>query len=262
LADLIDRRYGRNIGLCLPLAVLAMIALAGRRLPGRAAWLTLTFAACLAVQTIYLRPAVADLPFVAYTQFIWRLMLPAALFGFAALLVGWPSRAIWSLAALSLLSVLNMATVFIGTAPANLTLAMQPTNDVSWHRDYAENNAGYGKLEYEPNYASLPVRREPPAEPGQRATFEALRAGVIARRPYIAVAKAPVGFVQYTMNGAALQPHAYDDGLLLGPLPPGAMVGVSESWPTGLLWLRLGLLALAMALVAVVMARRLRHNRI
>ena len=262
LADLIDRRYGRNIGLCLPLAVLAMVALMGRRLPGRAAWLTLTFAACLAVQTIYLRPIVVDLPFVAYTQFIWRLMLPAALFGFAALLVGWPSRAIWLLAALSLLSVLNMATVFIGTAPANLTLAMQPTNDVSWHRDYAENDAGYGKLEYDPNYARLPVRREPPDSPVQRATFEALRAGVIARDPYVVVRKAPVGFVRYTMNGATLQPQAYDDGLLLGPLPPGATVGVSESWTTGLLWLRLGLLALVAVLAAVVVAHRVRHNLI
>lgn len=260
LADLMDRRYGRNIGLCLPLAILAMIALAGRRMPARAGWLTLAFIACLGVQTIYLRPIVADLPFVAYTQFIWRLMLPAALFGFAALLVGWPPRAIWILAALSLLSVLNMATVFIGTAPANLTLVLQPTSDASWHRDYTEKNAGYGKLEYDPNYTSLPVRPEPPDGPIQRATFEELRAGVIARDPYIAVAKAPVGLVHYTMNGAALQLQAYDNGLLLGPLPPGARVGVSESWPTGLLWLRLCLLALVAALAAVVVARRVRHN--
>ena len=257
LADLADRRYARNIGLCLPLAVLAMIALAGRRLPGRAAWLTLAFVACLAIQTIYLRPVVADLPFVAYTQFIWRLMLPAALFGFAALLVGWPSRAIWILAALSLLSVLNMATVFIGTAPANLTLAMQPTSDVSWHRDYAENIPGYGKLEYNPNYAGLPVGREPLGGPVQRASFEELRAGVTARDPYIAVHKAPVGLVQYTMNGEALQPLAHGDSLLLGPLQPGAKISVSKSWATWLLWLRVGVLALAAA--ALLVARRARH---
>jgi hypothetical protein len=48
---------------------------------------------------------------------------------------------------------------------------------------------------------------------------------------------------------------------VLGPLPPGATVRGVESAAAWLLWLRLGVFALlVMALMAILAARRIRHN--
>jgi hypothetical protein len=48
-----------------------------------------------------------------------------------------------------------------------------------------------------------------------------------------------MGLVDYRADGTALPPVACDADLVLGPLPPGAIVTVSETRVDVLLWIRI-----------------------
>ena len=62
-----------------------------------------------------------------------------------------------------------------------------------------------------------------------RASYRELVAGVEAKTPYILVRRGPVKLVDYAANGQRLEPAACGDDLVLGPLPAGARVSVSEA---------------------------------
>jgi len=75
--------------------------------------------------------------------------------------------------------------------------------------------------------------------PGAKVvTFDELRAGLKAADPFLIVRHAPVGLVDYRVNGTTLQSSRCKADLVLGPLPPGARVTVSDTKVGGLLWLR------------------------
>jgi hypothetical protein len=260
IGQLFDRRYERNLGLALPIAFVIVVLGAGPRLPGRAWLLIAAFAACLAVQTEYLRPIVMHIPLLPHTAYIWRLMLPTAFIGAAALLIGGSllgPRLRLAVPTLTLLSMMSMAIVFIGSEPATIALLAKPSNDQTWFRHDDEDDQAYGRLDFTPNYATLPTHKTDGAV--QTVTFAALRTGVAVQAPYVLVPKAPVVLAQYEVDRSPVLPHATREGIVLGPLPPGSIVSVSEGRFTILFALRIASLLLMMAgLVCAAVGLRVR----
>jgi len=73
---------------------------------------------------------------------------------------------------------------------------------------------------------------------------------VQATAPVVRVRNAPVGLVDYQAAGARLAPAACGEDLVLGPLPPGARLVVSEAGLDWLLAVRgLGFMAAAALLI-------------
>jgi hypothetical protein len=262
--ELFDRRSYHTVGFFLPLAVVVTIAATGARLSGRAWLLVGAFAVSLVIQTQSLRPIAQHIPTLSYSLFVWRLMLPAAFIGFGALLVAWrtpPVAREWPLAAVTLLATLNVLVVLIGGAPATIALSLEPRGDRHWYQGYSESRSPWGKREFAANYAAVPARCDVPTADLQVVPFDQLTKGMAARTAYLAVPQAPLGILRYLADGKAAEVGGCGESLVLGPLPPGATVRGVESAAAWLLWLRLGVFALlAMALMAVLAARRIRHN--
>jgi hypothetical protein len=251
-AQLADPRYVRSIGLLLPLAVGIMVVTAGLGLPART-WIPVAaFVIGFAVQTRLLRPLTMHLPILSYSLFVWRLMLPVAFLGFGALLSGWAQSAggRWLLAPLAPLSLLVMIGYLLGPAQTNLARFLEPQSDESWYRRYTEHPVSWGRGEFLPNYTSLPVACSVSARETQRVTFADLRAGIRPTQPYLVVRQAPVGFVDYTMDGISLPASACRTDLILGPLQPNTVVQASTAKVTAVMWLRGTSLLLVLALSA------------
>jgi hypothetical protein len=251
-AQLLDPRYVRSIGLLLPLAVGIMAVTAGVGLPA-SAWIPIVaFVIGFALQTWLLRPITVHLPILSYSLFVWRLMLPVAFLGFGALLSGWAqnARGRWLLAALAPLSLLVMVGFLLGPAQTNLARFLEPQSDESWYRRYTEHSTPWGRGEFLPNYASLPVACGVPARETQRVTFGDLLTGMRPAQPYLVVHQAPVGFVDYTMDGISLPASACRTDLILGPLQPDTVVQVSTAKIAAVMWLRGAALLLVLGLAA------------
>ena len=264
--QLFDRRSYYTVGVFLPFAVVVAIVASRARLSGRAWLLVAAFALSLVVQTQTFRPLSQHIPTLSYSLFVYRLMLPAAFIGFGALLAAWRAPAIardWPLAAVALLATLNLLVVLIGGAPATIALTVQPRGgDRDWYEGYSVGNSTWGKREFAPNYATVAARCDVPAADLQVIPFDRLTKSVTARTAYMAVPQAPIGIVNYLVDGKAAAPGACGENLMLGPLLPGATVRVTEGTIAALLWLRLGTVALvAIALLALGYTRRTRHNR-
>ena len=250
LGELLSRRHMLSLGLCLPLAI-AVVAIGFRQPTGWRFWtLVATFASVMLVQTIYLRPVIERLPFLHYSTYIWRLMLPAALIGFGALLLSGPAKVAAMnsvLAGIALLSIANTLIVFYGTAPAGITYYVSAPDDASELRDYARANEVFGRREFMPNYSRLLERCENNAE---TAPYSNVLRGLVASRPFLRIRNGPVGPVTYSVDGLRIQPAKCGDDLVLGPLPSGATVKASEDALDGLLAARIACLALG--LIALV----------
>jgi hypothetical protein len=247
IGEAIGRRAERGMGMALPLALLLMIVVTRARLAWRA-W-TL-FGACvglLALQTTYLRPLALRLPLLPTSLFVYRLMLPAALLGFGALLAGWrprlgPDRL---LAALALLSTLGMLVVLVGGAPGGMALLAKPRGDGFWYDTYL--NAVWGRREFLPDYATTTQACDITPANSRTISFATLRPGLEARSTYLVVPSAPIGMVDYSIDGASTAPASCRGNAIFGPLKPGAVVRVTEGRLTILLWGRLACLLVCMA---------------
>jgi hypothetical protein len=263
VAQLLDPRYVRGIGLLLPLAVGIMVMTAGLGLRA-SAWIpTTAFVIGFALQTRLLRPIAVHLPILPYSLFVWRLMLPVAFLGFGALLSGWAqsARGRWLLVPLAPLSLLVMVGFLLGPAQTNLARFLGPQSDGFWYRRYTEHLAPWGHDEFLPNYASLPVACGVPAREAQRVTFADLLAGIRPTQPYLVVRQAPVGFVDYTMDGITLAASTCRADLILGPLQPDTVVQVSTARVTAVTWLRAASLLLVLGLAATSGLRRTAMRR-
>lgn len=254
--ELVDRRFMRGVGFGLPLAVILMAALAKARLSRRAWTLVAAFVVVLALQTVPFRLVAERVPLLPTSLFVWRLMFPAAVLGLGALWAGWRPGAGRDrvLAAVTLLSLLSMLVVLVGNAPANLAAAAAPKSDQTWYRAQLAENLVWGRREFLPNYGTLPQKCDLPSADMQTASFVDLQRGIPARLTFVVVPAAPVGLVDYSVDGVAVPLAACGEGAVFGPLKLGAVVKASSGKLTILLWVRL-LCLLAWAIAFVLMSR-------
>jgi hypothetical protein len=231
----------RSIGVWLPLALLFVVAVARARLSVRTWAVIIACVAIIGLQTAYLHPVARHVPTLELSLFVWRLAFPAAFLAFGALLAGWrevSSQPRLGLVPIAMLSTISMMLVLFGVAPSQIAVASKGMDDHRARVDYDRGDRVWGDYEYLPNYARLTRACENVAA-AQRTTDAELRAGLKVDRPFLVVRHAPVGMVGYRANGATLEPTACDADLVLGPLPPGGIVTVTQSKVDVLLWTRL-----------------------
>jgi len=251
LAQMFSPRNERTIGVWLPLAVVLLIFIARARLSLRV-WVPVVAGfAIMALQTVYLYEVARHIPTLALSLFVWRLALPVAFLLFGGLLIGWrevgpPSR--WTLAPLAAASLAGMMLVMLELAPGFVKdLTRGRENDRFTLEDYDRGEAIWGVLEYVPNYARLPRHCE--ASGVRRILYPELRAGLKAEAPFLAVRRAPVGLVEYSVDGGPAPLAACEQDLVIGPLATGAVVTVSEARTNRLNYFRLVEFFAALALI-------------
>lgn len=257
--------HPQTLGVWLPIAVALMLVVGGRAMPGRVVLLATAFFALLAFQTRPLLVIAEHLPLLSQSLFVWRLMLPSAFIGFAALALGWPTTRAWAahlLQALSLLAGIAMTVVIAIDLPGSLRFwASGAVDDDVARLQHVATVHGWGVREYAPNHARLVSACNTPPTEIQSVTVAQLRDAVHATTPYLSIRGAPFGMVIYLADGTALEPRACDGHLILGPVTPGTSVRMSETWIDGLLLLRLAIIvAMCSALVAAASASRGHRN--
>jgi hypothetical protein len=220
--------------------MLALVVVAKGRL-SRHVWASIAVACIVtALQTTYLFDLTRHIPTLSLSLFVWRLALPAAFLMFAALLVGWrdnAQKARWALVPLSLLSVASMAFLMLDLMPQfvrPLTRGWQDDRVALVNYDRGETI--WGVREYFPNYAALPKSCDTGA--ARRVSYPELVSGIKADGGLLLVRRGPTALVEYTANGAPIAPAACEDTLVLGPVPAGAIVTVSEGKTNRLNYLR------------------------
>jgi hypothetical protein len=261
-ADLTKPLHPQTLGIWLPLAVALMLALGRRALP-TAVWLTAAaFVATLAIQTQPLLWLAEAMPLLSQSLFVWRLMFPAAFFGFVALVIGWPASGVLSLRSLqglTLLSVVTMLAVMIIDLRGSLGFwSSGAVDDGVARRHYVDTVQGWAVREYAASYARLAnACDDVPAAAIQTVTVTELRQGISATLPHLSVKGAPFGSVTYLANGIELIPRACGDSLRLGPVPVGVKIGMSEVKLEKLLVLRIvALTVLCIAFMGSVVEHR------
>jgi len=254
--------HPQTLGVWLPLAVALMLGLGGRRLRARVWLLAAAFVAFLAIQTQPLFLLADSIPLLSQSLFIWRLMLPAAFIGFAALLLGWPTASVpaWrALQGLTLLAVGTMSVAMVIDAPGSIRFwSSGAVDDTVARRQYVDTVHGWGIREYAPNYPRLAKACDIAPGQLQEVTVAELRRGTRATAAHLSIRGAPYGAVAWLADGTELTPRACGDSLRLGPVSPGAEIRLSETWLDRLLVLRLLVIAVIAATLAA--ARRV-HTR-
>lgn len=249
VADITNPLYPRNLGICLPLAVVAMIGAVRARLPLRAWVLVVFFVALLALQHARLRGVAAHVPLLELSQYVWRLMFPTAFIAFAALVAGWKTLstpATRILCALAVLSPFTLLLFHAAALPDNLIRSSNARYDSAGYANYLRAGNVWGVTPFAPNYTELPHKCDVALEM-HSASFPQLRTGVRADSGFVLVQGAPIGFVDYKVSGVSTQPVACRDALLFGPLAPNSIVSVSERKLDYLLYLRTLTLILGLA---------------
>jgi hypothetical protein len=259
-AEMVNANGRRNIGLWMPLAIVAMIAISRGRISCRAWLLAGAWAVLMALQTDYLSSVTAFIPTLSLSLFVWRLMLPAAFLGFAALFVGWPDgkpESTHTLRGAAGVSVLTMAlfSVIISVNDVPRLAAARADRAVQAAYDRDTEASIWGVREYWPNYALLP-QACPPAGDVDTARFGELRTGLRVTHPFVAIERGPVGLVDYSVDGVAQRPSACDTRLVLGPLPAGSILRVSEAKLDWLMAVRGVFIAGAALVLARMLVRR------
>jgi hypothetical protein len=200
-----------------------------------------TCLAIVALQTVYLYGLALRIPTLELSLFVWRLAFPAAFLGFGALQAGWHEVS-WSpqqgLAPIAILSTVCMMLVVFDIEPYHIATLSKGMDDRRALADYDRGGGIWGVREFFPNYTKVP-RACDGVQDAMKATFDDLRAGLKADVPFVLVHHAPAGLVEYRVNGTALRPGTCEADLVVGPLPPGALVTVSETKVDRLLWLRM-----------------------
>jgi hypothetical protein len=269
LAELLDPKNNRNMGPWLPAAVVAMVAAARLRLAPRTWFLVATWAVLIGLQTVYLRAITLHIPTLELSLFVWRLMLPTAFVAFAALVSRWQAvppvypRALGVLAAVS---VVFLGGFTVLEAPDYLPhlLAAKNDRDALIAYDVDKDAAIWGIREYIPDYRTLPqVCAAVPAGDIRPTRFAALDrpTGVAADKPYLSIVRAPIGMVDYRVDGHSTAPSACGEDLVFGPLAPGAKLTVTHRALDLLLLVRGVMLAALAFLMGYALYRMRRPSR-
>jgi hypothetical protein len=248
-----DPTSWKNIGLWIPGAAVLMILASRARLPSRVWVMILAVVALAALQTVYLRSLVIHVPILDQSQFIWRLMLPMAFMAFAVLLEGWRTvdRSMqWGLVLLAFLSAIWMV---LNNVPCFIRYLWVPKFDEAGYARYLRSEDLWGVGLFAPDYSRLPQNCGPvERNETETVTFDALRTGVTATRPFVLVRNGPVGFVKYYADKAEISGNACYDTLLLGPIKPNQRVWVAEDRLRDLLMARTVALIAGLVIIFVV----------
>ena len=259
LFDLLDSKGNRNVGIWLPISLVVMIVLLRARMPPRGWFLVAAFGVLMALQTTYLYEVTVLIPTLQLSLFVWRLMIAAAFVGFAALIAAWPdsgprqTRALGLLASAAIVFMVIRSLLLVPSYLPVFAAAKDDRNAIHAF-DTNKEDAIWGIREYLPNYARLPQNCPPSAEIA-RAGFADLRTGLRAERTYVAIHYGPIGYLDYTSDDKVVAPATCAADLVLGPIPVGATVRVSETKIDWLLYVRLLELVAAAVLLTLVAAR-------
>lgn len=240
LFETFDPRNERTVGVWMPLAVLLLIVVTRARLSARVWVPVIGGFVLIALQTVYLYDIARHIPTLALSLFVWRLALPVAFLLFCGLLEGWrearqPAR--WALVPLSMASVASMMFLMLDLEPAFMKYLTRGWEDDRMALvDYDRGDAVWGVREYFPNYAPLAAACDTPG--ATRVTYPELRKGLKTDDRFVIVRNAPVGLVDYAVDGKLLQPAACKEDLVLGPLAAGTLT-VSESKTNWLNYVRM-----------------------
>lgn len=231
IGDMLKLWNDRTVGLWLPLAAIVLVVARRGRLP-LGFWLPAIVAVIVtALETTYLFEVTRHVPTLDLSLFVWRLAFPVGFMLFGALLVGWRVEVrpgLLRLPALTACAVLSMMIVMLPPAERALqSFSYGWESDLRAIAGYERLDGIWGIREYWPNYKDTPANCE--TGHAVRASYRELVAGVEAKTPYILVRRGPVKLVDYAANGQRLEPAACGDDLVLGPLPAGARVSVSEA---------------------------------
>ena len=251
LLDLVRFHHERTVGIWMPLAAILLIVVARGRLS-----LQFWVPAVVALVVILLQarpfyPITRLIPTLDLSIFVWRLALPAAVLLLGALLVGWREgprspRGLPALASLALVGMVFLMLQFPGGLMNHLAWA----DDGVAITEFERLDGIWGVREYLPQYKNTPTECTTPD--ARRVSYRDLRDGVEARARYIRVPQGPIGLVDYEADGAALEPRACGQDLVLGPLRPTSHVTVLETRMNGLTLLRAVSFIAALALMLVV----------
>jgi hypothetical protein len=238
--DVVSGFHVYGMGYALPIALVLTVAWSRGRLSARAWMLLVAVLALVAIQTRPLIPIAERLPMLSTSLFVTRLMLPAALLAFALLLVAWKPQSTRNavLAGLTLLSLATMGLALAVRSPPSLR-AIGTFSEAEWIGGYRLDH-GWGRLEFLPDYAGLSQR----CAGAQKVSFPDLQHGVRAISAYIAIPAAPLGGVDYSVDGKPAPLATCDDALVIGPVTPGADVRVSDATLVLVLYARLVALAI------------------
>ena len=255
LGGLVHGRDFRSIGPFMPVALVAAIVAARTRLDLRFWLATGLTVALLVVQWVGVRDPVSRIPVLNMSVFVWRLMLPTAFLAFGAVLVGWrqlarPPRGL--LQAIVLLSAVAMLWASLVNRDTVASRLGNPPDDRTAWVDYDRGRGSFGIIEFLPRLDRLPALC-PPEGDLQRASYNELRQGLVAHKSYVAVRDGAYGFVSHGAPMSACQ-----NDLVLGPVPPGATVRVSERTVNALFVVRMAELALLLALSLLFLLPRRR----
>lgn len=252
LGQMLSPRSERTTGIWLPLAVVLLVFVSRARLSLRV-WVPVVAGfAIVALETVYLFDIAKHIPTLALSLFVWRLALPVAFLLFGGVLMGWREAGAaprWTLAPLATGSLAGMAFLMLEIAPSfvkDLTAGWD--NDRTALVEYDRGAGIWGVLEYVPNYRDLPRNCEA-SDKGRRVLYPELRDGVKADMPFLVVRRAPLGLVEYSAGGGPVALAACEQDLILGPLPAGAVVTVSEARTSWLNYFRLVEFFAALALI-------------
>jgi hypothetical protein len=251
LSEVVSPRHERTAGVWLPLGVLLLIVVTRARLSLRVWVPVIAGFVIIALQTVYLVEVARLIPTLALSLFVWRLALPVAFLLFGALLVGWreaaqPAR--WALVPLSIASVAGMTFLMLDLEPGFVKYLTRGWQDDRFAlSDYDRGDAVWGVREYWPNYA--PLARNCDSPDTRRATYPQLRNGLKAESKFVLVRFGPIGLVDYTAEGKPVPLASCKEDLVLGPLPPGAMVTASETKISWLNYIRAIGFFVALALI-------------
>lgn len=251
LGEVMSPRHERTAGVWLPLGVLLLIVVTRARLSLRV-WVPVVAGfVIIALQTVYLVEVARLIPTLALSLFVWRLALPVAFLLFGALLVGWreaaqPAR--WALVPLSIGSLAGMMFLMLDLEPGFVKYLTRGWQDDRFAlADYDRGDAVWGVREYWPNYAGL--TRTCDAAEARRVTYPQLRQGVKADSKFMLVRFGPIGLVDYTSDGKPVGLASCKEDLVLGPLPAGSTVTVSEAKISWLNYIRAIGFFVALALI-------------
>jgi hypothetical protein len=231
IADVLRIQHIRTIGLWLPLAVVMLAFSTGKRL-SRYFWLPVLVAAVTtALEMRPLASVASHIPTLDLSLFVWRLALPVAFILFAALVSGLREAREThprGLVTVTTLAVLTMTFVLVQSTPhPEAPLGPEWRQDRFVLLNFDRYDGGiWGVREYWPQYDKTATGCE--VSEAARVSYRDLQAGVEATGPYLLVRHGPVRLVDYLANGLPVQPRACGEDLILGPLPAGAHVAVSE----------------------------------
>ena len=260
LTDLVDPTF--RYGIAVLLAAVVVLLLSTRmRWSWRTTLVALTLAIVVMMQTAPMRMITTHLPVINLSQFVWRLMFPAAFLAFGVLLAaerhapGWTRRSFGLLSAVSLsLLVFNLATSMpkaISYHSAASFSADSFADESGEHLYFGEDNV-YGIGLFEPKYDGLPQRCSVvDGANSQVVSYAHLHQGLFAEGNYLVARHAPIGFVRYYVNGARAGLGTCKESLVIGPVPYGAKIEASEDLLDYLMAVRMIMLG-TVALVMIV----------